>query len=184
MEFTESAVKSVLPKDSTAVVYGLPLKVSIAFSLVMTLITIGLSVALANVKNNCSSSLVTVNVSNCSSTLAPSVLNRNITLNSTLSISYNAFYSALPVNKSINVSWFYGQTGFQEVLLATTTTPSINFTYASFPGLGAYITTIDGYGDDTRNYWQLFYNGIYSEIGLSSLIVNPNDRITWVLTPY
>jgi hypothetical protein len=188
MEFTEAATKNV-PKVSTSMVYGLPLKLSIAFSAVMTLVTIGLSVALAvektNNNNNVSSHHVTnVTNNNCSIPQASSVVNRNITINSTLIISYNAFYWSLPANKSINVSWFFGQTGYQELLLATTTTPSINFTYATFPGLGAYITTIDGYGDDSINYWQLFFNGIYSEVGLSSLIVNPSDRITWVLTPY
>jgi len=186
MEFTESAAKNV-PKVSTSMVYGLPLKLSIAFSAVMTLATIGLSVSLAVEKNNNNvSSHHVTNVTNCNCSIpqVPSVVNRNITINSTLVISYNAFYTSLPANKSINVSWFFGQTGYQELLLATTTTPSINFTYATFPGLGAYITTIDGYGDDSINYWQLFFNGIYSEVGLSSLIVNPSDRITWVLTPY
>lgn len=186
MEFIETTGKSI-PKVSTALSYGLLLKLAIAFSIVMTLATIVVSVVLATVKNNCMSShinVTTVTNNNCSLPVAPSVLNRNITLNSTLVISYNAFYSGLTANKSINVSWFFGQTGFQQVLLATTTIPSINFTFATFPGLGAYITTIDGYGDDSRNYWQLFYNGIYSEVGLSSLIINPSDRITWVLTPY
>jgi len=183
MEFNNVNV----PKVSSPLSYGLSLKLALLFSIVMTLATIGVSVALAIVKNNCMSSQVnvtTVTNNNCSLPVAPPVLNRNITLNSTLMISYNAFYPRLPSNKTINVSWFFGQTGFQQVLLATTAIPSINFTFATFPGLGAYITTIDGFGDDSINYWQLFCNDIYSEIGLSSITINPTDRITWVLTPY
>ena len=50
------------------------------------------------------------------------------------------------------------------------------------------ITSIDGrtlgWDSVTGKYWQLFVNGVASEVGASSVVIEPGDRIQWIYSAY
>ena len=76
------------------------------------------------------------------------------------------------------ISWFAGQTGFQAMLLATGTTPRLNFTSFDYGGdLGEYITSIDGIGNG--GYWIFEVNGKESELGISATRLAAADTLAW-----
>jgi hypothetical protein len=95
-----------------------------------------------------------------------------------ISLTHNA--SRPPLKVIPSVPWFSGATGFQMMLLATTTSPKLNFTFTDYGAMGAFITNIDGIdGSGSSGYWSLFVNNVELQVGVSSAVVQAGDAMQW-----
>lgn len=59
----------------------------------------------------------------------------------------------------------------------------MDFLSKQYPGLGAYVTAIEGVSEDTRAglYWILYINGTKAQAGISATTVHAGDSIVWRL---
>lgn len=53
------------------------------------------------------------------------------------------------------------------------------FETKTFPGLGAFVESVNGVKNANGFYWTLFVNGALSDKGASSLFVEPGDILEW-----
>jgi len=62
----------------------------------------------------------------------------------------------------------------------------LSFQYQTYPGLGAYITSIGGLQKDRHRhyYWALYYNNQMSTVGISLLYPKNNSTISWQYSYY
>jgi hypothetical protein len=51
-----------------------------------------------------------------------------------------------------------------------------------FKGIGDYVERIEGVGQDSSHFWQVFVNGEPAKVGASTLITHDGDTIEWKLT--
>lgn len=57
----------------------------------------------------------------------------------------------------------------------------LRFKEKKFPGIGVYITTMNGVEEEARAgmYWTLYVNGNFSSVGVSDARIHDGDVITW-----
>lgn len=93
-------------------------------------------------------------------------------------------FNATPPFKRLSIPWFVNQTGFQALTLGTTTSISLNFTSTFYPDFGGeFVGQIDGIPEApllSSSYWIFFVNGVESQIGISQVILQPDDTLEWV----
>lgn len=66
-----------------------------------------------------------------------------------------------------------------EAMRTLASTTAFRFTWHEYPGMGAFIDSIDGRPNSNGRYWILWMNGRKSTTGASNLIVHPGDTIEW-----
>ncbi|MBI3341961.1 DUF4430 domain-containing protein, partial [Candidatus Curtissbacteria bacterium] len=80
------------------------------------------------------------------------------------------------------ISLLKGKTAWDAVKSALGET---NLTYKDYGGdLGIYITAINGIEPTGNQYWQFNINGNSSEVGVSSYIVQDNDKIEFKIATW
>ncbi len=58
-------------------------------------------------------------------------------------------------------------------------TSAFSFTYRAYPGLGAFVESINGTAGGGGYAWFWYKNGVESPVGISSAVVEPGDKIEW-----
>ena len=72
---------------------------------------------------------------------------------------------------------------WQVTLLAGATTPeAVVVEWQLYPGLGPFVTAIDGVAGSDSEYWALSLNGKGASVGAQELLVAPGDVVGWTLT--
>lgn len=75
-----------------------------------------------------------------------------------------------------------GMNAWQATLLAgATATDAINVQWKTYPGLGVFVTAINGIAGSDSAYWELSLNGKSAGVGAQDLPVAAGDVIGWTL---
>lgn len=83
---------------------------------------------------------------------------------------------------NVEVGWDEGMTVF-DVLQQQAEARDWQLDYKDYgEGMGVLVSKIDGMGGEDGRWWQFWVNGTYSQVGASSVVLNPGDVIVWKLT--
>lgn len=67
-----------------------------------------------------------------------------------------------------------------DVMQIAASTTSFRFSAKHYPSLGMFINSIGGISNARGVYWTLYINGALSQLGASSVTVNPGDTVKWL----
>ncbi len=94
----------------------------------------------------------------------------------TLSFTYNGSTTTYQ-----NVPWIMGTT-VRTAMLSAQIQNGFTFTTTPYCLYGDFLMSFNGVYAGSSSYWALYINGSYANYGMDFQAVNPNDKISWVLT--
>jgi hypothetical protein len=112
----------------------------------------------------------------------PSPLSISTSLSTTSSSTENKT-SEIEINfvagaKDYSLSVPAGSTIYDAMNILASTT-DFSFSATLYPGLGYFINEINGVKNSDGNYWTLYVNGNYSNVGASDYKLSKGDSVEW-----
>lgn len=99
--------------------------------------------------------------------------------NNTVMITINPEGKTIP-----NIPWTEGMNVQQAMELAYSIPPGMNFALQYYGPYGYMVIMIDGTSDASPNYWFLYVNGVLSQTGIDSTILNSGDVVGFTYEEY
>lgn len=70
-------------------------------------------------------------------------------------------------------------TSVLDAMKSLSSSGAITYTSQEYPGLGAFIDSINGQKSDKDNYWILYVNGTTTASGVSATTIASGDTVEW-----